>query len=363
MNIGAGLILLVALFWFATIELSRTEGGRGQTDEKFLIGGDISALAKMEGLGAVYRDGGLKQDAIQIMRRYGANCFRLRIFVNPTGEGFVVNDLAYTIALAKRIKSSGAKFLLNFHYSDTWADPKQQIKPKAWSDLTFNELVEQVENYTRDCLQAMKREGILPDFVQPGNEITGGFLWDDGRLDGSEVQWEKFVKLLSSAIKAIRETSPQAKVIVHIDRGGDWQATHWFFENLERRKVDYDIIGLSYYPFWHGSIERLKENLNRTAKRFRKPIFIVETAAPNRPTWLPSEIKWEQSPQGQLDFLRELVKVVKETPDGLGIGVLWWFPESVPVPTAKVWWGGAMALFDEKGEPLPALKAFSEFGS
>jgi len=360
-------VLFLALVMAAFLCLkmpTKPETGEGKESGRlFLIGGDVSALAKMEALGAVYRDGGCPKDAIQIMRRYGANCFRLRLFVNPTGEGFVVNDLAYTLNLAKRVKSSGAKLVLAFHYSDTWADPKQQFKPKSWENLSFPELVDQLGNYTRSCLQTMKREGVLPDFVQPGNEVTVGFLWEDGRLDGTERQWEKFTQLLSSAVKAVRETLPQAKVIVHIDRGGDWQATRWFFENLEKRKVDYDIIGLSYYPFWHGPIENLRENLARTAERFRKPILVVETAAPNRPPWLPSPIKWEQSPQGQLSFLRELVAAVKETPDGLGLGVLWWFPESIPVPGAKVWWEGAMSLFDEKGNPLPALKAFSEFSS
>ncbi len=328
--------------------------------KEFLIGGDISALARMEQLGAVYYDNGTADDPIRILIRYGANCFRLRLFVEPESKDLVVNDLSYTIDLAKRIKAYGAKLVLDFFYSDTWADPSKQFKPKSWQNLKFAALVQRVYDYTRDCLEAMNQMGVLPEFVQPGNEIINGFLWDDGRLDGTEIQWRKFVKLLSSAVQAIRDVSSSIGIIIHIDRSCEWQSTRWFFENLEQRNVDYDIIGLSYYPFWHGPIDALSGTLNLTAKHFRKPIFIVETGTPYRPTWLPGPIEWEASPQGQKDFLTKLIRTVKSTPYGLGVGVLWWFPEAVPVKKIDIWCDGAMGLFDEKGNPLPALEVFRD---
>lgn len=323
---------------------------------EFLIGGDISALEKMEQLGAIYRDNGAPDDLIRILTRYGANCFRLRLFVDPDGKDFAINDLSYTLRLARRIKAVRAKFVLAFHYSDTWADPSKQLKPRAWQNLTFPELVQCVYDYTRRCSETLVQNELLPDFVQLGNEIVGGFLWDDGRIDGSEVQWNKFAKLLSAAVKAIREVTPKSRIVIHIDRSGDWQATRWFFENLERLRVDYDVIGLSYYPFWHGPMQSLRETLLLTAERFCKPIFIVETGAPYRPVWLPGPIEWEASPQGQKAFLTELIQTVKSIPQGLG--VLWWFPEAVPVKKAEIWCGGALGLFDEYGNALPALEVF-----
>jgi len=328
------------------------------TVKEFLIGGDISSLGVMEQFGVVYRDNNVMGDLIQILTRYGMNCFRLRLFVNPEGRDLVVNDLLYTLDLARRVKAVGAKLLLNFHYSDTWADPGKQLKPKAWQGFSFFELVQCVHDYTRECLEVMAQNDVLPEFVQPGNEIINGFLWDDGRLDGSEIQWNKFVKLLSSAIAAIRKVSPNIGIVIHIDRSGDWQATRWFFENLEQRGIDYDIIGLSYHPFWHGPMESLRKTLHYTAEHFRKPILIVETSAPNRPVWLPGPIEWEASPQGQKAFLKELIRTVKNTPYGLGMGVLWWFPEAVLTKKADIWCGGAMGLFDEHGNALPALEAF-----
>lgn len=327
---------------------------------EFLVGGDISSLIRLEQLGVVYRDNGAPDDLIRIFSRYGANCFRLRMFVEPEGKDFVVNDLIYTVELARRIKAVGAKLVLDFHYSDTWADPGKQIKPKAWKDLPFLALVQQVYDYTRECLDTMARYGVLPEFVQPGNEIINGFLWDDGRLDGTEIQWKKFVKLLSAAIQAIRDVSPQIGIIIHIDRSGDWQATRWFFENLEQHCVNYDIIGLSYYPFWHGPMEALRETLYRTAEHFCKPIFIVETGVPHRPTWLPRPIEWEFTPQGQKAFLTELIRAVKNNSNGLGMGVLWWFPEAVPIRKLGIWCDGAVGLFDEHGNALPALEAFRD---
>lgn len=347
--------------------MSRVKG------KEFLIGGDISALRKIEEIGGLFFDEGKIGDAIQIMRKYGANCFRLRLFVNPTYTDVVVNDLPYTIELAKRIKKSGAKLLLDFHYSDTWADPGKQFKPEAWRNLEFEELVEKVYSYTYDCIRTMKDEGALPDIVQPGNEVTNGMLWPDGKLYGAgdpEQQWGKFTCLLKAAIQGIKNGAGESKVkiLIHIDRGGDWAGTKYFFENLEKHNVSYDIIGLSYYPWWHGSIEALRETLNNAATHFNKDILVVETAYPHRNVDFsqveyasPGYMEWPMSPEGQRSFLADLVLSVLKTPNDRGLGVLWWHPESIPVSGLNAWFVGANALFDEKGNVLPAMEIFKIF--
>lgn len=337
---------------------------------EFLVGGDISALRKIEEMGGLFFDEGRAGDAILIMRKYGANCFRLRLFVDPPRTDVLVNDLAYTIGLAKRIKGSGAKLLLDFHYSDTWADPGKQLKPQAWKDLRFEELVEKLYSYTYICIRKMRDEGVPPEIVQPGNEVTNGMLWPDGKLYGvgdPEQQWDKFTCLLKAAIQGIKDGigEDKVKVLIHIDRGGDWAGTKFFFENLERRNVPYDIIGLSYYPWWHGTMDALRENLNNVAIHFNKDILIVETAYPYRSIDLsyveyanPEFMKWPMSPEGQRSFLTELILSTLKTPNNRGLGVLWWYPESIPVSGLKVWFEGANALFDEGGNVLPAMEAF-----
>ncbi|MHC4228049.1 MAG: glycosyl hydrolase 53 family protein [Planctomycetota bacterium] len=337
---------------------------------KFLVGGDISALTKIEQAGGVFRNEGRPGDAIEIMSKYGCNCFRLRLFVNPTYKNVVVNDLSYTIALAKRIKAAGAKLLLNFHYSDTWADPGHQSKPKAWEDLGFKSLEKKVHEYTRDCILEFKKAGALPDMVQPGNEIAPGMLWPDGKLYGvgePEKQWDKFARLLKSAVQGVRDASgsDNVRIVLHIHSGGDWSKTKYFFEHIEKREVPYDIIGLSYYPWWHGSMEDLRENLRNVTATFSKDVFVVETAYPHRPVRLSKgekdrNMRWPMTPMGQEAFLGELVRTVLETPKDRGLGVLWWYPESIPVKSLRIWYGGANAMFDSDGNVLPVLSAFQE---
>lgn len=318
-----------------------------------------------------------EMDAIQIMINHGFNCFRLRLFVNPRQYdewgGFTGNNLSYTIALAKRIKSFGAKLIIDFHYSDTWADPGHQSKPEIWSALSFEDLVKAVYNYTKECISAMRLEGVLPDMVQPGNEITGGMLWPDGKLYGvgdPEEQWKKFTRLLTSAIQGVKDAAEggDIKIIIHTNTGGRWEATKWFFENLEKRGVPYDIIGLSYYPWWHGSLEDLRRTLVNAASYFNKSILIVETAYPYRELDMkhleeanPAYMVWPQTVEGQKQFLIDLLETVAETPNGHGLGVLWWFPESIPVRGLAVWNSGATALFDQNGVVLPTMDAFREF--
>jgi len=216
----------------------------------------------------------------------------------------------------------------------------------------------------------MQQEGILPDMVQPGNEIAGGMLWPDGKLYGigePEERWEKFTRLLKAAVQGVEGAAEgeNIQIALHLECGGNWEQTQWFFENIEKRGVPYDVIALSYYPWWHGSNDDLRENLHNTATRFDKDILIVETAYPHRALDVSSmegadsaNMRWPMTPEGQESFLTEIVQTVWETPNGHGLGVLWWYPEAIPVQGLSVWNDGATALFDQNGDVLPAMDVF-----
>jgi arabinogalactan endo-1,4-beta-galactosidase len=349
----------------------------------FILGGDISALSSIEQRGATYKDEGKSDDAIAIFTRHSWNCFRLRIFVNPNGRGGVVNSLDYTRALAKRIEASGASFMLDFHYSDTWADPQHQVKPAAWNDLNFDDLEKQVERYTAEVMKDLKDNGVTPQIVQIGNEITAGTLWPDAQVQvpPSDVkvfegavreikppqpyddakQWDHLTRVVKAGVRGVRAATTPAdgvRTMIHIDCGGDWPVTKGYFDHMIDAGVEFDMIGQSYYPNWHGTIENVRQTLRETAARYKKDIVIVETAYPwkNAEYWAGRKnMAWRISPAGQKQFLAELVKTVRETPDGRGVGVVWWHPESVAIQGRGAWQGGAMALFDNDGNALPAI--------
>jgi arabinogalactan endo-1,4-beta-galactosidase len=356
----------------------------------FLLGADISLLARLEQRGAVYREDGQPEDAIRIFTNHGWNCFRLRLFVDPNGRGGVVNSLDYTRALAKRIKAAGAMFILDIHYSDTWADPQHQIKPHAWNNLSFDALEQKVRDYTADAIAQLQADGCLPDIVQIGNEITPGMIWPDGQLevppsnvkvfDGDvhpirpnfhydeATQWRKLTRLIQAGVAGVRDAShpnDRVRILIHIDCGGDWPTTRWFFDHLQQHKVAFDLIGQSYYPHWHGTLENVRENLRETAHRYGKDILIVETAYPTGDAdhWSQKRnMAWPISPDGQAQFLAALIDTVRATPDGHGIGVLYWQPELLPPKNGNAGAGhlSAMSLFDADGNSLPAMDVLHE---
>lgn len=357
--------------------------------EDFVKGADISLLKRIEDAGGVYRQAGKPKDALDIFKDNGLNYIRLRLFHTPPKTGAQVNDLAYTLELAERIKKKGFKFLLNFHYSDGWADPAKQITPAAWKQLSHNQLVDKVFEYTSDVISTCRRHNCQPDMVQIGNEVTPGMLWEDGRVtakaDTTKAKWQKsqtvisgwkrFAELLKAGISGTLSVDKNIQTMIHIDRGGDRATSKWFFDNLLEQQVDFDVIGQSYYPNWHGSFEDLQENLSLMAKRYAKDIYIVETGYPWKTRLeydrLSSQDKesgqrclpYPISPQGQKAFLEQLISIVKNTPDNRGKGIFYWAPEWIKVkdyvdePDASGW--GTIALFDENGNVLPAITAFA----
>lgn len=331
------------------------------------LGADISALERIEQAGGVFKDGGVGGDAIMLLRPDSGAGFRLRLFVNPTGSEVQVNDLEYTVRLARRIKAAGAQLLLDLHYSDTWADPGRQTVPAAWESLAFDSLEVRVETYTQAVMLRLRDEGALPDIVQIGNEIDAGLLWPLGRISGTgfdtPTQWDQFTRLLRAGIRAARSVArpgDSLRIMLHYSQGADAGGTQWFFDRMEQHGVPYDLIGLSYYPWWHGSLASLNASLAATAQRYGRDVMIVETTYPWRAGgWetvggSAALMTWPVSAQGQAQFLRDVVDAVARVPQNRGAGVVWWYPEAIAVSGLFVWGGGSMALFDDGGNLLPA---------
>ena len=318
----------------------------------YAIGADLSFLKQAEERGTVFKEEGQPKPGLQIFKDHGYNWIRLRLFHTPTR---LPNNLEYTIAMAKDARKLGFKFLLNFHYSDTWADPGKQFIPKAWEGKSHEELVQAVFDYTRDSIAAFREAGVLPDMVQVGNEITHGMLWPDGKLPD---QWDKFADLLKAGINGVdagRGDRPRPLIMIHIDRGGDMKGTKAFFDKINAYKIPFDVIGQSYYPWWHGTLLDLRENLAFMATEYHKDIIVVEAAY----NWRPSEYRnkpapFPETPEGQKEFLEEVNRMVLSTPHGLGRGVFWWEP-AVTGPL------GSRGFFDDKGNALPVLTVFDRF--
>jgi arabinogalactan endo-1,4-beta-galactosidase len=326
----------------------------------FLSGGDISLLPLEEQHGLIYKDHGVPRDALAIFKDSGYNCMRLRLWVHPSGEGIFVNDLPYTVALGRRIKKAGFRLILDIHYSDTWADPGKQGKPAAWAALPFDKLTTTVHDYTRDVVEQMRKGGAMPDIIQIGNEITGGMLWPDGKDWGPGHDFVNLSKLLKAGIAGVFDASKgvaRPLIMIHIDKGGDWGGTKWFFDGIIAQGVDFDIIGESFCPFFQGPLSQLKNTLTQAADRYHKPIIVAETgyAYEDDGRGPHDGVTYPKTPDGQKQFLMDLMATVRATPDGLGRGIIYWAPEWVPGDGIGGWDG--TTLFDESGNALPGLDA------
>jgi arabinogalactan endo-1,4-beta-galactosidase len=344
---------------------------------EFVKGVDLSLLQFIQDHGVEYQEAGQVKDPLQIFKDHGVNYVRLRLFLAPNGQAGQVNTLSYTLRLAKRVKAAGLKLLLDLHYSDGWADPGQQNLPAEWQGLSHPQLVERVYAYTRETLAAFRREGCSPDMVAVGNEITNGMLWPDGGplsevakwndsknpQPAGDAKWDNLADLLKAGIRGVHDDdhSGSIKIMIHIDKGGSVAVSHWFFDHLLSRGVDFDVIGLSYYPFWHGSFADLRENLASLSGSYKKAIMVVETDYDNG-GGEQKKLPYPLTPEGQKAFLDKLFRTVAATPGERGQGVFYWAPEWI---MGKQWnapkgsWQWAhRALFDQAGNALPALNAF-----
>lgn len=372
-------ILLLTIFTMLTMV-----GGQTMLAQKY-VGGDISLLPDYENANAKYKDKNgtvITGDMIQYFKQQGWNAMRVRLFVDPSkapqdhqNQG-VRQDLAYVKALGKRIKDAGLAFLLDFHYSDTWTDPGKHSTPSSWNSSDPEELKTMLYNYTKDCLNELKAAGATPDFVQPGNEITYGMLWPTGHCypDGGNYgtgTFANFAKYLKAGIQAIRETCPQAKIVIQTEMSKSTNVTS-FYHTLKNYTNDYDIIGISYYPHYHGTLATLNSLINNLENTYPdKKIQIVETGYYHK--WYPSDAKyplstfpdWPDTDNGQLKFTQDLIEKLN-THDNVD-GLYWWFPEAnefgVPWQNAVTpsGWYNASLFDNETGNAMKALYELRTF--
>ena len=342
------------------------------------VGGDISCLSDNETKNAQYLDfDGKACPALDLFKQEKLNAMRVRLFVNPSdypnNDPNCCQTLDYVKTLGKRIKDAGFKLMLDFHYSDTWADPAKQWTPKAWETLTDAELYTKIYEYTKDVLQQMKDAGATPDFIQTGNEISYGMLWGkEGSSNlkkcymGKDANWSRFTTLLKNAGKACREICPDAKIILHTERATQTNVLTNFYDRMKTDNVDYDIIGLSYYPVWHNTISTLETAIKTLESRYTdKNIMIVEVGYAY--SW---EYKgdynlystYEASEAGQKAFTDDLITMLNKH-DSVN-GLFWWWMEYNPYPyddtQMKGWWYAP--LYDgNTGKPLAAMSSLKDF--
>lgn len=302
-------------------------------------GADVSWLTEMEAAGRkFYNAANVEKDCMQILKDLGMNAIRLRAWVNPTNGWNNTNDV---LVKATRAKSLGMKIMIDFHYSDTWADPGHQTKPAAWASQDFSSLKNSMSNYTIAFLNTLKTNSIIPEWVQIGNETNDGMLWPDGK---ASTNMSNFAQLIQSGYNAVKSVDPSIKVIVHISNGFDNNLFRWVFDGLKSQGADWDIIGLSLYPSssnWSTLNTQCLANMNDMVARYNKDVMVVEVG-----------MSWDQ-PNACNSFLTDLISKVKSVNNGKGLGVFYWEPEAY-----NNWQGYTLGAFDNSGKPTVALDAF-----
>ncbi len=335
------IVLLLLFISSTTIALAQKKN-----TSAFAKGADVSWLPQMEATGYRFHDvDGKEKDCLQLLKERGMNTIRLRVFVNPSQDKASGHcSAAETVVMALRAQKAKMRIMIDFHYSDTWADPAKQAKPAAWANLSFDALQNKVYEHTFDVLTALKKAGVTPEWVQVGNEIPGGMLWPDGSTNN----WAQLAQLLNKGCEATKVVNPKIKVIVHVDEGNNNEKFRWFFDKATEHQVKYDVIGLSYYPFWikkdySETIADLQRNLNDMASRYQKEVMVVEVGGV------------DEQVQNTKELLAATIKAVRAVPDHKGLGVLYWEPQG-----AKSWSGYGLSAWKPDGKPSPALDAFKE---
>lgn len=344
------------------------------------VGGDISMLTKYEEAGVVYKDqSGNTVQPLAFFKEQGLNAMRVRLFVNPnpTADKGVCQNLDYVKALGHRIKQAGLKLMLDFHYSDTWADPAKQWTPDAWKTLDDEALAEKVYEYTKDCMEQLKAAGAEPDLIQTGNEISYGMLWGVSGTSANRcytnsptANWNRFFSLLRQAGKACREVCPDAKIIIHSERTPKTNVLTDYFDRMKNAEIDYDIIGLSYYPAYHGDLTTLENALKTLEdKAYGKDIMIVETGYSY--AWpLDGDDKGKEkgydytatypyTEEGQRKFTADLITMLNKHEQVKGL--FWWWPEdNGNKNVTNKWWNAALYNHDT-GKPYAAFYELKSF--
>ena len=355
-----GFPLLSALLLAALLLPGCTSAGSTSQTAPFIIGADLSAVQASEDRGVHYSDHGAPQDIFSIMKAHGFNYVRLRVFVEPTNPGGYNRqgycDLPHTITMAKRVKAAGLGLLIDFHYSDTWADPGKQTKPLAWRALAFPELVQKVHDYTKDAVAQLKAAGATPDMVQIGNEITPGMLLNrlpaGGRgggaaqnvstqPEGSTKDWDNLAALLKAGIAGAREVDAKILIMLHIDKGGNNAVSRTWIDNALSRGVSFDILGESCYSVakWQGPASGWKANFTDLAQRFPQLKFVI------------AEYGYHDATTDYAHDIREANDVMLTLPGKKGVGTFIWEPTQN---------SNGQSMFDRTGAALPVLATYDE---
>ncbi|RSK33885.1 glycosyl hydrolase 53 family protein [Hymenobacter metallilatus] len=314
--------------------------------QTFAKGGDTSWLQQMEANNYLfYNDQGVQQDCFQILKDKGINSIRLRVWVNPSMVDWVNGHCspAEVVTMATRAKNLGFRIMIDFHYSDSWADPGQQTKPAAWANHSFAQLLTDVYDHTYTVLSSLRANGVTPEWVQVGNEIPGGMLWPEG----STANFGQLTQLINKGYDAVKAASPTSKVVVHLDKGNDNARFRWFFDQLTANGGRYDVIGMSYYPYWLNqdytvSIGSLQANLRDMASRYGKEVVVAEVGG-----------DCANAPQNVYDMLVAVQNAVFSVPNGKGLGVFYWEPQGY-----RSFSGYQLSAWNSNGRPTSALNAF-----
>lgn len=337
--------IIIAVFFLCSFAGCKKDNWNSPTPppvvtSSFAKGADVSWLTQMEA-GAIkfYNNSGTEQECMALLKNIGMNSIRLRAWVNPSGGWNSTTDV---VAKAIRAKNLGMKIMLDIHYSDTWADPGHQTKPVAWASQNIAALQTSVYNYTLDLMNALKTNGVTPDWVQVGNETNDGMLWPEGKASTSMAN---FASLINSGYDAVKAVSSTSKVIVHISNGYDNSLFRWMFDGLTSNGAKWDITGMSLYPTsanWSSLNTQCLANMNDMVSRYNKDVMICEVG-----------MSWDQ-PTACNSFLADLITKTKSVSNSRGLGVFYWEPECY-----NNWQGYSLGAFDNSGKATVALNAFN----
>ena len=315
--------------------------------QAFAKGADVGWLQQMEATGYVFRnEQGVPQDCFAILKAQGINSIRLRVFVNPSDDKASGHcSPAEVVTMAKRATNLGFRVMIDFHYSDTWADPGKQAKPAAWASHPFPQLLADVYDHTFSTMKALRASGVTPEWVQVGNEIPGGMLWPEG----STKNFPQLAQLITKGYEAVKAASPKSKVIVHLDRGNDNAMYRDFFDKLTANGGKFDVIGMSYYPYW------LKQDYTASIANLRANLLDMVARYPGKEVVVAEVGNDYTAVQNTYDLLVATQQAVRAVPQHRGLGVFYWEPEG-----AKSWSGYQLCAWGDDGKPSPALKAFRD---
>lgn len=366
--------------------------------KKFIKGADLSTLTELEKCGAKYYDNGKEEGVLSILKRYDFDSVRIRVWNDPYAEdgtpyGAGTNDVTTSIKIGRQVTEAGFHVLLNLHYSDFWADPGKQFKPKAWTNYGMEELEKAIYDFTLKTVQEFLDAGVAVSMIQVGNELSNGLCWPEGKMPN----YDNVARLVSAGIRACKKVNASIPVMIHLDNGGNNALYREWFDNYIQWGEDFDYIGLSYYPFWHGPMDLFEQNMNDIAVRYNKDVIVAEVSMgytmedyasyekleakerkgyATRPE-LVEKIEYPMTKHGQSDFMQDFLTRVANVADNHGKGFYYWEPAWIPVtgsgwatpasleyiqdpgPCGNEW--ANQALFDYDGNALPALKVIRDF--